>query len=143
MKTNLVADNLDLIDRPEAGQVIAQRLFGRVFRQVAEKDVSRSSSLVMSDQDVFRNRARFSPADFEFVVVQLEPSQHGVRVKGCCCVGLEERNECARSFGQDANRLDRTVTNETEEFINRGVGGQVSKVDGTTLLRFRKISTWS
>lgn len=48
---------------------------------------------------------------------------------------VEERDEGAGLFGEDANALDRAEADLTEELVDGGIRGEVADVDGATLRR--------
>lgn len=44
---------------------------------------------------------------------------------------IEEGNEDARLFGENANGFERTEANEVEEFVDGGVWGEVAHINGS------------
>lgn len=128
-KTNVfVANDLDLINKAEATEIIPQHLFSHVLIETTEVNVTRGVALADRKENLARDRAGLTPPNFELLAVKRKFLHGRVGMEGRGGSAIEEGDEDAATFGKNADALDRAKADKVEEFIHRGVGGQVTDV---------------
>ena len=132
-KTRRTSNDLDLVDRPEARKVVAQRLLRDRLVEVAEVDVPRRSRLLNRHENVGGDGARASPAKLEVLIVQPNFAHERVRVERRGRRRIEEADEGAALLGENLDRVDGAKANLAKELVDGGVRGKVADVDGASL----------
>lgn len=114
----LVTDDLDLVNQSETAEIVAEHLLGHAFIQSTKIDVTAGIALLDALQNLARDWAGFSPTNFEFVSVKSDLLDGRVGMESSGGRSIQERNEDARLFGQDANGLEGTEMNQIQELID-------------------------
>jgi hypothetical protein len=115
----LVADDLDLVDEPEAGEVVAELLLGHALVESAEVDVPAGVALADRECDLLRHGRGLAPADLELLAVKRELLDRCVRVELRGGRAVEEAQEHTRLFRKDADVLERAEVHQVEELVDR------------------------
>lgn len=132
-KTNvLVPDDLDLVDKTEAAQVVPQHLLGSVLVQTTQIHVPARVALANRQGDLARHGRRLAPTDLELLAMQGQLLDGCVGVERSRGSAIQEGEEDARLLGEDTNGFERTEVDEAEELVDGGGGGKVSYVNGTS-----------
>ena len=99
----LVTDNLDLIDQAKAAKVVPELLLCRTVVQSTEIDVAACIALADGQRDLAWHGRRLAPSNLELLAMEGELFDSGVGMKRRSSGAIEEREENARLFREDAD----------------------------------------
>ena len=123
-----IPHDLDLIDQPKPTELVSELLLRHVLVQTSKVHVPTRVALSDRKRNLRGHRARFPPADFQLLAVQGELLDGGVCVEEGGGVAVEEGEEDAGLFREDADRFEGTKVDEVEQLVYGGGGREVADV---------------
>lgn len=126
----LLADQLDGINGTELAQVGPQLLLGDIFGEVAKVDIPGRTGLLNGQGDGSRHLGGLSPTDLDILTLDGELLQDGIRMEVGSRRAVQEGDEGAVLIRQESDRLNRTGTNMSEDFLRRSLIRDIAQIDG-------------
>ena len=126
----LVPNDLDLVNKTKTAQIIPELLLCHVFVEATKIDVATGIALTDGKRNLGGDRRRLTPTNLQLLSVEAEFLDCGVGMEGSCSARIQERQEDARLFGKDSNRLKGTEVHQVQKLVDGSGGRKVSNVNG-------------